>query len=84
MRFCRILNVNDLLELKQILKVGTDENKKRRWDISKRNLEIFHCNPFLFYRRVVIMDETWVHHYDPETKRQSKNQNTWNEHRLRQ
>ena len=26
----------------------------------------------LFLRRIVTVDETWVHHYDPENKRQSK------------
>lgn len=49
----------------------TEENKKRRLEISKRNLEILQSDPDEFCRRVVTMDETWVHHFDPETKRQS-------------
>lgn len=49
----------------------TDENKRRRLEISKRNLEMLQRDPDQFCRRVVTMDETWVHHFDPETKRQS-------------
>lgn len=49
----------------------TDENKKRRLEISKRNLEMFQRDSDNFCRRLVTMDETWVHHFDPETKRQS-------------
>lgn len=49
----------------------TEENKNRRLEISKRNLEMFQRDSDQFCRRVVTMDETWVHHFDPETKRQS-------------
>ncbi|KAL0831014.1 hypothetical protein ABMA28_001900 [Loxostege sticticalis] len=49
----------------------TEENKKRRLEISKRNLEMLTSDPDEFCHRVVTMDETWVHHFDPETKRQS-------------
>lgn len=49
----------------------TDENKRRRLEISKRNLEMLQRDPDQFCRRVVTMVETWVHHFDPETKRQS-------------
>ncbi|KAL0822131.1 hypothetical protein ABMA28_004265 [Loxostege sticticalis] len=38
-----------------------------RW----RNLEMLTSDPYEFCPRVVTMDETWVHHFDPETKRQS-------------
>lgn len=49
----------------------TDENKKRRLEVSKVNLQILKRDPDQFCRRVLTMDETWVHHFDPETKRQS-------------
>ena len=31
----------------------------------------FWCNPNDFLSRLVTMDETWLYHYDPETKQQS-------------
>ena len=30
------------------------------------------CDPGDFIERVVTQDETWVHHFDPESKMQSK------------
>jgi len=30
------------------------------------------CNPKVFLRRFVTVDETWIHWYTPETKEQSK------------
>jgi len=35
------------------------------------NLEFFWCDPNDFLSRLVTMDETWLYHYDPETKQQS-------------
>jgi len=35
-------------------------------------LEQFKRNPKEFLRRVVTVDETWIHHYTPETEQQSK------------
>lgn len=49
----------------------TDENKKRRMEMSRRNLEILESDPDQFCRHVITMDETWVQHFDPETKKQS-------------
>jgi len=34
-------------------------------------LEFFRCDPKDFLSRLVTMDETWLYHYDPETKQQS-------------
>ena len=34
-------------------------------------LEVFKCNKPEFLRRNVTMDETWLHHYTPESNRQS-------------
>lgn len=49
----------------------TQANKDLRLEVSKRNLEKIMHDPDTFYRRFVTMDETWVHHFDPETKKQS-------------
>jgi len=35
-------------------------------------LAIFKRNPQDFWSRFVAVDETWIHHYTPETKQQSK------------
>lgn len=50
----------------------TDAQKKSRVDISKLNLAIIEEDPDSFCARFVTVDETWVHHFDPETKNQSK------------
>jgi len=34
-------------------------------------LEFFRCDPNNFLSGLVTMDETWLYHYDPETKQQS-------------
>ena len=38
---------------------------------SAKGLEIFNRDPKDFKRRLVTVDETWIHHYTPESKRQS-------------
>ena len=35
------------------------------------NLEFFRSDPNDFLSRLVIMEETWLYHFDPETKQQS-------------
>lgn len=47
------------------------EQKRVRKDISVQCLDLFKKDPKDFMRRFVTMDETWVHHYTPETKQQS-------------
>ncbi|CAK1591719.1 unnamed protein product [Parnassius mnemosyne] len=49
----------------------TDEQKKNRVDISRVNLEKFQADQEKFLFRFVTMDETWIHHFEPETKQQS-------------
>jgi hypothetical protein len=39
--------------------------------MSEQLLEFFRRDPNDFLSRLVIMDETWYYHYDPETKQQS-------------
>ena len=35
------------------------------------NLEMYQEDESNFFKRLITQDETWVHHYDPETKAQS-------------
>jgi len=49
-----------------------NENHKRQWcQSSEQLLEFFRHDPNDFLSRLVTMDETWLYHYDPETKQQS-------------
>jgi hypothetical protein len=40
--------------------------------ISEQCLERFNKNKTDFVRRFITMDETWINHYTPESKQQSK------------
>lgn len=69
--------IHDKLNMKKVSarwvpRLLTDENKRLRLSISKESLGLFERNPQEFFRRVVTVDETWIHYYTPETKRQSK------------
>jgi histone-lysine N-methyltransferase SETMAR len=48
------------------------DNKRIRHNISRDNLARFNMNPEKFIQQFVTMDETWVHHFQPEMKEQSK------------
>ena len=48
------------------------DQKLIRTRASKDGLELVHQDPKDFWRRFVTVDETWVHHYTPETKQDSK------------
>ena len=50
----------------------TMEQKERREDVSIECLAMFHSNKTDFLRQFISMDETWVHHFTPETRKQSK------------
>jgi histone-lysine N-methyltransferase SETMAR len=50
----------------------TPVQKQCRKDISTDCLALYKSNPTEFLRRFITVDETWVHHYTPETKQQSK------------
>lgn len=56
---------------KWVPRVLTIDQKQQRIDDSERCLELFNRNKKDFLRRYVTMDETWIHHYTPESKRQS-------------
>ena len=50
----------------------TSDQKRTRMKISEQCLERFNKNKTDFVRRFIIMDETWIHHYTPESKQQWK------------
>jgi len=47
------------------------DHKRQRCQSSEQILEFFRRGPNCFLSRLVTMDETWLYHYDPETKQQS-------------
>ena len=49
----------------------TIHQKQQRVDDSERCLELLNRNRSEFWRRYVTMDETWLHHFTPESNRQS-------------
>ena len=53
------------------------EQKRLRYNMPKNNLVTFDADSERFIRRFVTMDETWVHHFQPELKEQSKQ---WKHH----
>ena len=55
-----------------VLRMLTDDQKKTQLDISRCLLSCYEDDPCDFIERVVTQDETWVHHFDPESKMQSK------------
>ena len=47
----------------------TVDQKQQRVDDSERCLELFQRNKKDFLMRYVTMNETWIHHYTPESSR---------------
>lgn len=47
------------------------EHKQHRLEISQRHFNRFQREGDLFLNRIVACDETWVHHYTPESKQAS-------------
>jgi len=47
------------------------DQKRQRCRSSEQLLEFFRRDPNDFLSRLVTKDETWLYHYDPETKQQS-------------
>jgi len=50
----------------------TPDQKRTRMKISEQCLECCNKNKTDFVRRSIAMDESWIHHYTPESKQQSK------------
>ena len=53
---------------KWVPRLLTVDQKRKRVVDSERCLELFRQNKPNFLRRYVTMDETWIHHYTPESK----------------
>jgi histone-lysine N-methyltransferase SETMAR len=74
----RVWNIlNEHLHMKKLSarwvpRLLTIDQKRVRVTISKHCLELFKHNPSEFLRRFITVDETWVHHFTPESKQQSK------------
>jgi len=51
-------------------RLNADQNRQR-CQSSEQLLEFFRRDPNDFLLRLVTMNETWLYHYDPETKQQS-------------
>lgn len=49
----------------------TVDQKQLRIDASEECLALLNRSKLEFYRRYVTMDETWLHHFTPESNRQS-------------
>jgi len=56
------------LSAKWVLKCLKADQKPQRCQSSEQLLEFFLRDPNDFVSRLVTMDETWLYHYDPETK----------------
>jgi hypothetical protein len=50
----------------------TADQKRTCMKISEQCLERFSKNKTYFVHRFIIMDETWIHQYTPESKQKSK------------
>jgi hypothetical protein len=53
-------------------RLPTADQKRTHTKISEQSLEHFNKNKTDFVRPFNTMDETWIHHYTPESKQQSK------------
>jgi len=59
------------LSAKWVLKCLNVDQKHQQCQVSEQLLEFFWHDPNDFLSLLVTMDETWLYHYDPETKQQS-------------
>lgn len=64
------LNMNKV-SARWVPRMLTAEQKRRRHVTSQELLDEFNTDPQKFLGHIVTQDETWVHHFDPETKVQS-------------
>jgi hypothetical protein len=55
-----------------VLRLLTADQKRTRMTISEQCLERFNKNKTDIVCQFITMYETWIHHYTPESKQQSK------------
>jgi len=60
------------LSARWVPRLLTVNQKLTRKTVSIKNLALYKRNPSEFLRRFITVDETWIHHYTPESKQQSK------------
>ena len=48
------------------------QDRQQRVESSQELLEVSNANPEDFHTRLVTRDVTWLHHWDPDTKKESK------------
>jgi len=49
----------------------TEDHKRKHLDICSRHLACYREEGDNFLQQIVTGDETWIHHYEPKSKRQS-------------
>ena len=47
------------------------QDRQQRVESSQELLEVYNANPEDFHTRLVTGDETWLHHWDPDIKKES-------------
>ena len=47
------------------------QDRQQRVESSQELLEVYNANTEDFYTRLVTGDDTWIHHWDPDTKKES-------------
>ena len=65
------LNMNKVCA-RWVPRMLTEQMKANRLEKSRENLGLMEASMENFEKRIVTGDETWVYHYDPECKQQSK------------
>jgi len=55
-----------------VMRLLPADQKRTRMKTPEQCLERFNKNKTDFVHRFITMDETWIHHYTPESKQQSK------------
>ncbi|XP_071104776.1 uncharacterized protein [Haliotis cracherodii] len=68
----QIANRMHKVSARWVPKLLTADQKRQRESLSRENFKPFEGDPDNFLKRFVTMDETWVHHFEPESKQQSK------------
>ena len=64
--------MKNLLSARWVPHLLTVDQKRIRMNFSQACLDRFKRNKMDFKRRFITIDETWIHHYTPEAKEQSK------------
>ena len=47
------------------------QDRQQRVESNQELLEVYNANPEDFHTRLVTGDETWLHHWDPDTRKES-------------